>query len=193
MQIVSEMGLRLSIFDGVKPNPTVSVIRAGVRQMQQFLPDVVIAIGGGSAMDAAKTMRLLYEHPELDIHQMESRFLDIRKKIVEYPRTGSQVKSLICIPTTSGSGAEVTPFVVVTEDETHRKYPIADYALTPDMAIIDPDFVMTMPSKLTAHTGLDALSHAIESYVSVMSTHYTKPIALQAIKLIFRHSGDDIL
>mmetsp|Transcript_27735 Transcript_27735/g.38331 ORF Transcript_27735/g.38331 Transcript_27735/m.38331 type:complete len:998 (+) Transcript_27735:158-3151(+) len=185
--ILSDYGIESNVFKEVTPDPTLTCIRAGVKSMESFHPDCVIAIGGGSPMDAAKIMRVMYEHPDLDFTGLYVRFMDIRKRIVHFPKRGSKIKQLVCIPTTSGTGAEVTPFAVITDDTDTivRKYPIADYALTPEMAIVDPQLAASMPKSLTAGTGLDALTHALESYVSVLSTDYTQGLSLQASKLIF--------
>jgi len=188
-RICQSYGMHVNSFNDVTPDPTLSCIRKGVESMEHFRPDTIIAIGGGSPMDAAKIMRLMYENPEVDFTELYVRFMDIRKKIVHFPQHGTKIKKMVCIPTTSGTGAEVTPFAVVTDDTTPllRKYPIADYALTPDMAIIDPQLSSTMPRGLTAHTGLDALTHALESFVSVFCTDYTAGMSLQASKLIFEN------
>lgn len=183
LQILRDMGAQYHVYDEITPDPTFSCIHDGVDAMNRFQPDTVIAFGGGSPMDASKIMRLLYEHPEVEIPDLTTRFLDIRKRVARFPKLGSKVRTLICIASTSGTGAEITPFAVVTGDD-HRKYPICDYALTPDMAIVDPVYTMKMPRSLTAFTGYDALVHAIESYVSVVATDYTRALSLRAVKLI---------
>eukprot|EP00457_Paulinella_chromatophora_P001587 gb/GEZN01001589.1/.p1 GENE.gb/GEZN01001589.1/~~gb/GEZN01001589.1/.p1 ORF type:complete len:959 (-),score=131.04 gb/GEZN01001589.1/:68-2812(-) len=191
-------GFAIDVCHDVLPDFTAKQVKEGVTQMQKFGPDCVVAVGGGSVIDAAKAMRLLYEHPELKLDEMRVRFMDIRKRIVEFPKLRSKVQSVICIPTTSGTAAEVTPFVVITDEATGRKYPIADYALTPDIAIIDPEFSKSMPPDLTAYTGLDVLTHALESSVSVLASHYTKPLSWHAIALVFQYlpravkNGDDM-
>ncbi|MFW6035658.1 MAG: bifunctional acetaldehyde-CoA/alcohol dehydrogenase [Halothermotrichaceae bacterium] len=174
------------IFSDVKPDPTISTVKKAVKQMNSFNPDVIIALGGGSPMDAAKISWLMYEHPEQEFKELSMTFMDIRKRIYKFPELGNKA-SFVAIPTTSGTGSEVTPFAVVTDDSTGVKYPIADYELTPDMAIVDPDLVLSMPAKLTAYSGLDALVHAIEAYVSVFSNEYTRGLALEAIRLVFKY------
>ena len=171
------------IFSDVEPDPSIETIRKGTERMQQFKPDVIIALGGGSPMDAAKAMWLFYEHPESSFFGAKQKYLDIRKRT--YKINKMEKASLVCIPTTSGTGSEVTPFTVITDSETHIKYPLADYALTPDVAIIDPQFVYSVPKVVVADTGMDVLTHAIESYVSVLASDYTRGMSLQAIKLIF--------
>jgi acetaldehyde dehydrogenase/alcohol dehydrogenase len=154
--------------------------------MNTFQPDVIIAIGGGSPMDAAKIMWLMYEHPEIEFDGLAMRFMDIRKRVYELPPLGEKA-IMVAIPTTSGTGSEVTPFAVVTDRRNDIKYPLADYALTPNMAIIDPELVLNMPKGLTAFGGVDALTHALESYVSVLASEYTNGLALEAIRLIFKY------
>lgn len=183
MKILKAKGMAVRVFDEVTPDPTYACIKAGVHAMEDFKPDTVIAFGGGSPMDAAKVMRLMYEHPEMTMSALTARFMDIRKRVIDFPKLGSKVSNLICVPTTSGTGAEITPFAVVTGDDG-RKYPICDYSLTPEMAIVDPNFTQGMPPKLTAATGYDALVHAVESYVSVVATDFTKAQSLHATKLI---------
>eukprot|EP00873_Tetraselmis_striata_P044773 jgi/Tetstr1/465037/TSEL_009765.t1 len=190
-------GMQVSVFDGVTPDPTVECIARGVDHMRSFAPDTVLALGGGSPMDAAKIMRLMYEHPEVGMEDLAARFMDIRKRVFRFPAAGTKVRALICVPTTSGTGAEITPFAVVT-DTDGRKYPICDYSLTPDMALVDPDFTDGMPPGLTAATGYDALTHAVESLVSIVSTDYTEALSTRAIKLSFKYlerayrdGGDD--
>jgi acetaldehyde dehydrogenase/alcohol dehydrogenase len=154
--------------------------------MQTFQPDVIIALGGGSPMDAAKIMWLMYEHPEIEFEGLAMRFMDIRKRVYELPELGEKA-ILVAVPTTSGTGSEVTPFAVVTDRRNDIKYPLADYALTPTMAIVDPELVLNMPKSLTAFGGIDALTHAIEAYVSVLASEYTNGLALEAIRLIFKY------
>lgn len=174
------------IFAEVEPDPSLNTIRAGVEAMNNFKPDVVIALGGGSAMDAAKCMWLFYEHPETSFQGLRQKFLDIRKRTFNFPQLGTKTK-MVCIPTTSGTGSEVTSFSVITDTDNDMKYPLADYELTPDVAIIDPQFVMTMPKSITADTGMDVLTHAIEAYVSVLASDYTDGLAMQAIKMVFKY------
>ncbi len=173
------------IFADVEPDPSVATIMRGVEQMNNFKPDVIIALGGGSAMDAAKGMWLFYEHPETSFDGLKLKFIDIRKRAFEFPKLGSKAQ-MVSIPTTSGTGSEVTAFSVITDkDDGNIKYPLADYELTPDVAIIDPQFAMSMPQSITADTGLDVLTHAIEAYVSVLASDYTDALAIKAIELVF--------
>ncbi len=175
------------IYSEVEPDPSVETIHRGVAAMNQFKPDVIIALGGGSAMDAAKCMWLFYEHPESNFDELRLKFMDIRKRTYHYPNLGSKAQ-MVCIPTTSGTGSEVTSFSVITDKENGNiKYPLADYELTPDVAIIDPQFTDTMPRTIVADTGLDVLTHAIEAYVSVMASDYTDGLALQAISQVFEY------
>ena len=179
------------IFDDVKAEPSFTCVNDGIAAMRHFKPDTIIALGGGSPLDAAKVMRLLYEHPELKITDLVARFLDIRKRISQFPKLGSLIKTLIEIPTTSGTGAEMTPFAVISSDDGY-KYPVCSYALTPDVAIADPEFAAGMPKNLTANTGYDVMTHAIESYVSVMATDYTQALSARAVKLVDRHLANAV-
>lgn len=174
------------IFDDVEPDPSVDTIMHGVDAMNQFNPDVIIAIGGGSAIDAAKGMWLFYEHPGTDFEGLRLKFMDIRKRAFHYPNLGKKAQ-LVAIPTTSGTGSEVTSFSVITDKNNNVKYPLADYELTPDVAIIDPQFTATMPKSIVADTGLDVLTHAIEAYVSVLASDYTNGLAIKAIELVFKY------
>lgn len=177
----------IEVFANVEPDPSVETVERGTRLMDSFKPDCIIALGGGSPMDAAKAMWLFYEYPETDFHSLKQKFLDIRKRVYKYPRLGEKAK-FVAIPTTSGTGSEVTSFAVITDkQEGHTKYPLADYELTPDVAIIDPEFVYSLPKTAVADTGMDVLTHAIESYVSVMASDYTDGLALHAIKLVFQN------
>ena len=175
------------IFANVEPDPSVETIRRGVKMMNLFAPDVIIALGGGSAIDAAKGMWLFYEHPETDFDGLRLKFLDIRKRAFQFPNLGKKAQ-MVAIPTTSGTGSEVTSFSVITDKENGNiKYPLADYELTPDVAIIDSQFVATMPKSIVADTGMDVLTHAIEAYVSVMASDFTNGLAMKAIELIFKY------
>ena len=184
--VLDEIGVEYQIFFDVKPDPTLSTINQAMAVLKPFEPDVIISLGGGSPMDAAKIMWLMYEQPETNFEDISMRFMDIRKRICRIPELGKKAM-MIAIPTTSGTGSEVTPFAIITDDETHVKYAIADYALTPNMAIVDPDFVDGMPKGLTSASGIDALVHALEAYVSCMATNFTNSNALEASKLVFRY------
>ena len=175
----------VDVFSDVEPNPSTNTVYKGLERFVDFQPDVIIALGGGSAMDAAKAMWMFFEHPDVSFFGAKQKFLDIRKRTYKIPY--AQKTTFICIPTTSGTGSEVTSFAVITDSETHIKYPLADYALTPDIAIVDPGLVMSVPASVTADTGMDVLTHAIESYVSVMASDYTRGLSLQAIKLVFEN------
>ena len=181
---LDQLGIIHNTFHSVEPDPTLACARAGAAQMATFQPDVIIAVGGGSAMDAAKIMWVLYEHPEADFMDMAMRFVDIRKRIYEFPKMGEKAY-FVAVPTTAGTGSEVTPFAVITDESTGIKYPLADYELLPNMAIVDADMMMHAPKGLTAASGIDAVTHALEAYVSVMATGYTDGLALRALKLIF--------
>ncbi len=174
---------QIKVFNEVEPNPSTHTVYKGLDMFINFQPDTIIALGGGSAMDAAKAIWMFFEHPETSFFGAKQKFLDIRKRT--YKITKPKNAKFICIPTTSGTGSEVTPFAVITDSETHVKYPLADYALTPDIAIVDPQFVLSVPKDVAADTGMDVLTHAIESYVSVMASDYTRGLSLQAIKLTF--------
>lgn len=176
----------IEIFSEVEPDPDLTTVRKGEAVMNSFQPDCIVAIGGGSAMDAAKAMWLFYENPDADFIGMAQKFMDIRKRIYKFPKMGKKAK-LVCVPTTSGTGSEVTSFAVISDKANNMKYPLADYELTPDIAIVDPEFVYTVPKASTAFTGLDVLTHAIEAYVSVLATDYTDALALHAIKLVFEY------
>lgn len=177
--------VQIEVFSNVEPNPSTNTVYAGTEMMLDFKPDTVIALGGGSAMDAAKGMWMFYEHPETSFFGAKQKFLDIRKRAYKIKKP--EQTQFVCIPTTSGTGSEVTPFAVITDSETHVKYPLADYALTPDVAIVDSQFVLSVPASVTADTGMDVLTHAIESYVSVMASDYTRGLSLQAIQLVFEN------
>ncbi len=183
---LDEMGLAHQTFFDVAPDPTLACAKAGAAQMAAFQPDCIIALGGGSAMDAAKIMWVLYEHPEADFMDMAMRFIDIRKRVYTFPKMGEKAY-FIAIPTSAGTGSEVTPFAVITDEQTGVKYPLADYELMPNMAIIDADFHMTAPKGLTAASGIDAVTHALEAYAAMLATDYTDGLALQSLKLIFEY------
>ncbi|KAL4451627.1 hypothetical protein ABPG75_007289 [Micractinium tetrahymenae] len=185
--VLDRMAIRSQTFYHVAPDPTLTCILEGVKEMEAFRPDVIIALGGGSPMDAAKVMWLMYECPGVEFESLAVRFMDIRKRVYELPDTMGQKASLVCVPTTSGTGSEVTPFAVVTDDRTGQKYPLADYALTPTMAIVDTHLVLDMPKRLTAYSGLDTLTHALESYVSIFATSYTRGQSKEAAALILKY------
>ncbi|MBP3359281.1 MAG: bifunctional acetaldehyde-CoA/alcohol dehydrogenase [Clostridia bacterium] len=183
---LDEMGIEHTTFFDVAPDPTLGCAKKGAEQMRAFKPDAIIALGGGSAMDAAKIMWVMYEHPEADFMDMAMRFMDIRKRVYTFPKMGEKAY-FIAIPTSAGTGSEVTPFAVITDENSGIKYPLADYELLPNMAVIDADFHMTAPKSLTAASGIDALTHALEAYASMMATDYTDGLALKAIKMIFEY------
>lgn len=185
-RVLDEVGIDYQIFFDVKPDPTLSTINDALQMVKTYEPDVFIALGGGSPMDAAKILWLMYEQPDTVFDDIAMRFMDIRKRICKIPDLG-QKALLVTIPTTSGTGSEVTPFAVITDDKTGIKYPVTDYALTPSMAIVDPNFVDTMPQGLCAASGIDALVHAVEAYVSSYATNFTNSPSLEAIKLVFRY------
>ncbi len=178
--------VQFELFCDVEPDPDIETIRQGLKLMDSFKPDTIIALGGGSAMDAAKGMWLFYEHPEVDFNDLKQKFMDIRKRAFKYPELGKK-SHLVCIPTTSGTGSEVSPFAVISDKKNNLKYPLADYSLTPTIAIIDPEFTTNLPPFVTAITGMDVLTHAIEAYVSVLASDYTDGLALQAIKMVFEY------
>lgn len=184
--LLNELDIRHKIFSEVEPDPTLAAAQKGAAEMEDFKPDVIIAIGGGSPMDAAKIMWVLYEHPEVRFEDLAMRFMDIRKRVYTFPKMGEKAM-MISIPTSAGTGSEVTPFAVITDEKTGIKYPLADYELTPNMAVIDSELMLNMPKGLTAASGIDALTHAIEAYVSILATEYTNGLALEAIKLIFKY------
>lgn len=190
-KIIDELNLRRNpvtyqLFAEVEPDPDISTVRKGVELMDQFKPDTIIALGGGSSMDAAKAMWIFYEHPEVNFDDLKQKFMDIRKRAFKYPELGRKSK-LICIPTTSGTGSEVSPFAVISDKVNLKKFPLTDYSLTPSIAIIDPEFTTNLPAKATADTGMDVLTHAIEAYTSVMASDFTDGLALEAIKLVFAY------
>ena len=190
-KITDQLALRRNpvtyqLFDEVEPDPDISTVRKGVELMKEFQPDTIIALGGGSAMDAAKGMWIFYEHPEVDFNDLKQKFMDIRKRAFKYPELGRKSK-LICIPTTSGTGSEVSPFAVISDKANLKKYPLTDYSLTPSIAIVDPEFTTNIPPRSTAYTGMDVLTHAIEAYTSVMASDFTDGLCLEAIQLVFEY------
>ncbi len=181
---LDEMGISYEVFSNVQPDPTLANAQEGAAAMTRFQPDVIIALGGGSAMDAAKIMWVMYEHPEVDFQDLAMRFMDIRKRVYTFPKMGEKAY-FVAIPTSSGTGSEVTPFAVITDQDTGVKYPLADYALLPNMAIVDTDNMMTQPKGLTSASGVDVLTHALEAYVSILASDYTDGLALKAMKNVF--------
>ena len=187
--VLDNAGLAYEIYSNIKPNPTIENVQTGVAAFKKSGADYLIAIGGGSAMDAGKIMWVLYEHPDADFFDMAMRYIDIRKRVYTFPKMGEKAY-FIAIPTSSGTGSEVTPFAVITDEKTGTKYPLADYQLMPNMAIVDTDMMMSAPRGLTSASGIDALTHALEAYASVMATDYTDGLALRAMKLIFKYLPD---
>ena len=190
-KVIDQLQLRspevpYQLFCDVEPDPSIQTVLKGVELMRSFEPDTIIALGGGSSMDAAKGIWLFYEHPDVNFNDLKQKFMDIRKRAFQYPELGKKAK-LVCIPTTSGTGSEVTPFAVITDKTENKKYPLTDYSLTPTVAIIDPEFVMTLPKTVTADTGMDVLTHATEAYVSTLANDFTDGLAIQAIKLVFQY------
>ena len=188
-KVIDQLQLRnpkvpYQLFCDVEPDPSIQTVKKGVALMRSFEPDTIIALGGGSAMDCAKGIWLFYEQPQVNFDDLKQKFMDIRKRAFQYPELGKKAK-LVCIPTTSGTGSEVTPFAVITDLEEHKKYPLTDYSLTPTVAIIDPSFVMQLPSSICADTGMDVLTHATEAYVSTLANDFTDGLAIQAIKMVF--------
>lgn len=178
--------VQYQLFCDVEPDPSIQTVRKGVELIRSFEPDTIIAIGGGSSMDAAKGMWLFYENPDVNFDDLKQKFMDIRKRAFRYPQLGKKAK-LVCIPTTSGTGSEVTPFAVITDKEENKKYPLTDYSLTPTVAIIDPSFVLGLPAKIVADTGMDVLTHATEAYVSTLANDFTDGLCIQAIKMVFQY------
>lgn len=178
--------VQYQLFCDVEPDPSIQTVRKGVELMRNFAPDTIIALGGGSSMDAAKGMWLFYENPEVDFNDLKQKFMDIRKRAFRYPQLGKKA-NLVCVPTTSGTGSEVTPFAVITDKEENKKYPLTDYSLTPTIAIIDPTFTLSLPPKIIADTGMDVLTHATEAYVSQLASDFTDGIAVQAVKMVFKY------
>ena len=187
--VLDANGIQYKIFSDVEPDPTLRCAKAGAAEMSAFNPDVIISLGGGSAMDAAKIMWVMYEHPEVNFHDLAMTSMDIRKRLYKFP-TMRQKAMMVSIATSAGTGSEVTPFAVITDEQTGVKYPLADYELTPDMAIVDAELMMTSPKGLTACAGIDVLVHSIEAYVSIMASEYTNGLALEAIRLVFKYLPD---
>ena len=190
-KVLEEIGIDFRIFSDVKADPLLSSTQEGAKAMLEFKPDVIIALGGGSAMDAAKIMWVLYEYPETKFKDLAMRFMDIRKRILPFPKMGLKAK-FIAVATSAGTGSEVTPFSIITDDETGVKYSLADYELTPNVAINDPELMLSMPKGLTVASGIDVFTHALESYVSVMATEYTKPYSLEAARLVFKYLPESV-
>ncbi|WP_018658808.1 bifunctional acetaldehyde-CoA/alcohol dehydrogenase [Allofustis seminis] len=195
-RVIEQLHLRRNkviyeIFSDIEPDPDITTVERGAVAMKSFKPDTIIALGGGSVLDAAKVMWMFYEQPEIDFHDLVQKFMDIRKRAFKFPELG-EVAKFVGIPTTSGTGSEVTPFAVISDKKNNMKYPLADYSLTPTIAIIDPAFVMTVPKHVVADTGMDVLTHAIEAYVSTMANDYTDGLALQAIKIVFEYLGRSV-
>ncbi len=186
VECLKDMNFKIEIFSEVEPDPTLKCAYRGAERMKAFRPDTIIAFGGGSPMDAAKIMWLLYEHPDIHFDDIALRFMDIRKRVYKFPKLGAKAM-MVAIPTTSGTGSEVTPFAVITDEKTGTKYPLADYELTPNMAIVDTKLVMAMPKNLTAYSGLDALVHALEARVSIMASEYTNALAREAARLVLKY------
>ncbi|WBW94740.1 bifunctional acetaldehyde-CoA/alcohol dehydrogenase [Oceanirhabdus sp. W0125-5] len=185
-EVLDECGIDSKVFMDVEPDPTLATAKKGAEEMRSFEPDTIIALGGGSPMDAAKIMWVMYEHPEVRFEDLAMRFMDIRKRVYKFPTLGEKAM-FVAVPTSAGTGSEVTPFAVITDEKTGVKYPLADYELTPDMAIVDAELMMNMPKSLTAASGIDALTHALEAHVSVLASDYTNGLALEAIRLIFKY------
>ena len=185
-EVLENMGMEVRVFSGVQPDPDIATAQKALDMVNAFQPDMFIALGGGSPMDAAKIIWLLYEVPDIRFDDIALRFMDIRKRVVSFPDLGKKAV-MVAIPTTSGTGSEVTPFAVITDNRTGVKYPLADYALTPDMAIVDPEFVMDLPPSLIANAGLDVLTHAVEAYTSTLATNFADGQAMEAVRLVFKY------
>ena len=183
---LNEMGIEHTTFSNVEPDPTLACAIEGTRAMHEFKPDCIIAVGGGSAMDAAKIMWVMYEHPEVEFMDMAMRFMDIRKRVYTFPKMGEKAY-FIAVPTSAGTGSEVTPFAVITDEKSGTKYPLADYELMPKMAIVDANMMMNAPKGLTSASGIDAVTHCLEAYASMMATEYTDGMAIESIKNIFKY------
>lgn len=186
MDKLDEMGIAYTTFSNVAPDPTLACAKEGTAAMNAFKPDCIIALGGGSAMDAGKIMWVMYEHPEVNFLDLAMRFMDIRKRVYTFPKMGEKAY-FIAVPTSAGTGSEVTPFAVITDEQTGVKYPLADYELMPNMAIVDADMMMSAPKGLTAASGIDAVTHDLEAFASIMATDYTDGLALRSLKMIFEY------
>ena len=183
---LDELGIAHTTFSNVAPDPTLACAVEGTKAMNEFKPDAIIAVGGGSAMDAGKIMWVMYEHPEVDFLDMAMRFMDIRKRVYTFPKMGEKAY-FIAVPTSAGTGSEVTPFAVITDEKTGTKYPLADYELLPKMAIVDANMMMNAPKGLTSASGIDAVTHCLEAYASMMATEYTDGLAIESLKNIFKY------
>lgn len=183
---LDELGIAHTTFSNVAPDPTLACAIEGTKAMNEFKPDAIIAVGGGSAMDAGKIMWVMYEHPEVDFLDMAMRFMDIRKRVYTFPKMGEKAY-FIAVPTSAGTGSEVTPFAVITDEKTGTKYPLADYELLPKMAIVDCNMMMNAPKGLTSASGIDAVTHCLEAYASMMATEYTDGLAIESLKNIFKY------
>lgn len=190
-KVLDCMGVDYRVFSDVQADPTLSVVKKGADAMMSYQPDVIIALGGGSAMDAAKIMWVMYEHPEVNFQDLAMTFMDIRKRIVEFPKMGGKAE-FWAVATSAGTGSEVTPFAVITDDVTGIKYPLADYEITPDVAIVDPHLMMSMPAGLTAASGIDVLTHAVEAYASILASDFTNPMAMEAMRLTFKYLPESV-
>lgn len=189
--VMEELNIKYDIFSDVEPDPTLGLVERALKACRALQPDVIIALGGGSPIDAAKMVWMMYEQPDIKFEDVAMRFLDIRKRAYMMPQLG-KVADLVCIPTTSGTGSEVTPFTIITDEKTQNKYAIADYAFTPTMAIVDPDLATTMPKGLAAASGIDAMVHALEALVSTMASPFTDALAFQAIKMVFENLEESV-
>lgn len=189
--VLENIGVDFRVFSDVQADPTLSVVEKGAELMRNYNPDVIIALGGGSAMDAAKIMWVMYEHPKVNFKDLAMTFMDIRKRIVKFPKMGEKAE-FWAVATSAGTGSEVTPFAVITDDTTGVKYPLADYEITPNVAVVDPQLMLSMPAGLTAASGIDVVTHAIEAYVSIMASEFTNPLALEATRLTFKYLPESV-
>ncbi|MGL4425193.1 MAG: iron-containing alcohol dehydrogenase, partial [Cetobacterium sp.] len=185
------IGVDYRVFSDVEADPTLSIVEKGADLMRNYNPDVIIALGGGSAMDAAKIMWVMYEHPTVNFKDLAMTFMDIRKRIVKFPKMGKKAE-FWAVATSAGTGSEVTPFAVITDDATGVKYPLADYEITPNVAVVDPQLMLSMPAGLTAASGIDVVTHAVEAYVSVLASEFTNPLALEATRLTFKYLPESV-